>query len=60
MRQPWSICGLFILTLFASAPCAQTEIAAAQERARYNLSVAVDEVSLTFHATDAHGLPSTT
>ncbi len=28
-----------------------------QNRAPYNLSVAVDEVSLTFHATDAHGLP---
>ena len=30
---------------------------AAQDAPRYNLSVAVDEVSLTFHATDAQGLP---
>jgi Ca-activated chloride channel family protein len=59
MRQPWIICGLLFLTPFASAPPtrAQTDVAAVQSAARYNLSVAVDEVSLTFHAADAHGLP---
>ena len=59
MRQPWIICGLLTLALFASArrTGAQTDVAAAQSAARYNLSVAVDEVNLTFHAADAHGLP---
>jgi Ca-activated chloride channel family protein len=59
MRQPWIICALLVLTLFAAArrTGAQTDAAAAQNAARYNLSVAVDEVSLTFHAADAHGLP---
>lgn len=59
MRPPWLICGLFFFTSVASAPRsgAQTDVASAQSAARYNLSVAVDEVSLTFHAADAHGLP---
>jgi Ca-activated chloride channel family protein len=59
MRLPWIICGLFFFTPFASAPrtCAQTDVATAQNAPRYNLSIAVDEVSLTFHAADAHGLP---
>jgi Ca-activated chloride channel family protein len=59
MRQPWNICGLLILALFASArrAGARTGMAAAQNAPRYNLNVAVDEVSLTFHAADAQGLP---
>jgi Ca-activated chloride channel homolog len=59
MSQPWIICGLLFLTPFASAPRtgAQTDVAAAQSAARYNLNIAVDEVSLTFHAADAQGLP---
>jgi Ca-activated chloride channel homolog len=59
MRPHWFICGLFFFTPLASAPptCAQTDVAAAQNTPRYNLNVAVDEVSLTFHAADAHGLP---
>jgi VWFA-related protein len=59
MRQPRIICGLLVLSLFAAArrTAAQTNVATAQSAARYNLSVAVDEVSLTFHAEDAHGLP---
>jgi Ca-activated chloride channel homolog len=59
MRLPWIICGLLIFTPFASTPrtCAQTDVAAAQNAPRYSLSVAVDEVSLTFHAADAQGLP---
>jgi VWFA-related protein len=51
MRQPWSIYGPLILALLAYA------LRAGAQTPRYNLSVAVDEVSLTFHATDAHGLP---
>jgi Ca-activated chloride channel family protein len=59
MRQPWIICGLLILALFTSArrAGAQTDVVAAQNTARYNLSVTVDEVNLTFHAADARGLP---
>lgn len=54
-----TICSLHVLALLVAA-CgsgAQTDVAAAQAAPRYNLSVAVDEVSLTFHAADAHGLP---
>jgi VWFA-related protein len=59
MRQPWNFCGLLILTLFACArrTGAQTDVASGQNAPRYNLNVAVDEVSLTFHAADAQGLP---
>ncbi len=59
MRSRWIICGLLLLTLFSSARRgrAQTAVAAVQNAPRYNLSVTVDEVSLTFHAADAHGLP---
>jgi Ca-activated chloride channel homolog len=55
MHSPWIICGLlFFTTPFA---CAQTDVAGAQSAARYNLTVAVDEVSLSFHAADGNGLP---
>jgi Ca-activated chloride channel family protein len=59
MRRPWIICGLLTLTLFVPAGRAdsQTKAADAQTPATYNLSVSVDEVLLTFHADDAHGLP---
>jgi Ca-activated chloride channel homolog len=59
MRQPWVICGLLVLTLFAHVRHAgsQTGAAASQSAARYRLSVSVDEVDLTFHAADAHGIP---
>jgi VWFA-related protein len=53
------ICGLFLLTLLAGARRAgsQANAAATQNATAYGLRVAVDEVSLTFHAADAHGLP---
>src|ERR1700744_947698 len=59
MRQPWIICGLLLLTLFACVRRmgSQTEGVAAQSEPVYGLRVAVDEVSLTFHAADPHGLP---
>jgi Ca-activated chloride channel family protein len=59
MRRPWITCGLLILTLFAPAGRAdsQTKAADAQTATTYNLIVSVDEVILTFHADDAHGLP---
>ena len=50
-HQTWIVCGLLTFTFFA-----QTE-ASAQSEGTYSLSVAVNEVSLTFHAEDAHGLP---
>jgi hypothetical protein len=50
---------VLILTLFAGArrTDSQTNAASAESAAPYSLSVSVDEVSLTFHAADAHGLP---
>lgn len=59
MRQPSIVCSLLILTLFVPARRAgsQTDASPAQGATTYRLSVAVDEVSITFHAADAHGLP---
>src|ERR1700738_7932 len=59
MDQQRIICGLLILTLYAQArfSCLQKAFGAAQSATPYNLNVAVDEVSLTFHAADVHGLP---
>lgn len=58
MRQPWIICSMLILTVFAHAQRtdSRTNAATAQSAAPYSLSVSVDEVVLTFHAADAHGL----
>lgn len=52
MRQSW-IFGLLFLTLFASTRLIDSQTNTA---APYNLSVAVDEVSLTFHAAAINGL----
>lgn len=59
MRAPWLVYSLFFLTLLTQPPVAgtQTNIADPQSAARYRLGVSVDEVSLTFHAADAHGIP---
>jgi VWFA-related protein len=59
MRQPWIVCCLLILSLCAQPrdAGAQTNGAAAESAEAYKLKVAVDEVSLTFHADDGHGLP---
>jgi Ca-activated chloride channel homolog len=48
-----------ILSLASATLCvnAQTSPAVAPEKPAYSLSVAVDEVSLTLHAADIHGLP---
>ena len=58
MRPLWIPCGLFLLTHCAGARGTepQTNVAVLQS-APYSLSVSVDEVSLTFHAADVHGLP---
>jgi len=59
MHPSWTICNLLIVTLFAYAQHAgsQTSVPETQGAPPYNLTVAVDEVILTFHAADAHGLP---
>jgi len=58
MRQPRIVCGLLIFTIFTQARRTDSQTNSTVQRAEgYNLSVAVDEVSLTFHADDIHGLP---
>jgi Ca-activated chloride channel family protein len=59
MRQPFVICNLLVLTLFAYARRvdSQTDAASIPGTASYGLNVSVDEVSLIFHAADAQGLP---
>jgi len=59
MRQPPILCGLLALAFCAHArpSDSQTDSSDAQTAAAYHLSVAVDEVILTFHAADARGLP---
>jgi len=55
----WIICGVLFPALLAQTRGAdgQAEAGAPQTAPSYRLSVAVDEVSLTFHAADVHGLP---
>jgi Ca-activated chloride channel homolog len=52
-------CGLILIALCARTAEAQTPAAVRQSAGapQYNLNVSVDEVSLSFHAADAHGLP---
>lgn len=59
MRQPRILCGLLLLALIADegGAEAQTNAVSGQGATTYRLSVSVDEVSLTFHAADVHGLP---
>jgi Ca-activated chloride channel homolog len=57
--QPRILCTLLISVVFANAPRidSQTPLAEQQNAQSYGLRVSVDEVVLTFHAADAHGLP---
>ena len=59
MRQPSIIGSLLVVTLFVHARRidSQTNAAQVQSAPTYGLNVSVDEVSLTFHAADTHGLP---
>jgi len=59
MHPQCVICGFLIFALFADAHCtmAQTNAAEAQNASPLNFNVSVDEVSLTFHASDVRGLP---
>jgi Ca-activated chloride channel homolog len=56
MRQP-IISGLVILALLVQARQLDAQTGGASNTGPYSLTIAVDEVSLTFHAADAHGLP---
>jgi len=59
MQRSWMVCSLLFFTLLAQArrTDSQTNIAPGQKAGSYNLNVAVDEVSLIFHAEDIRGLP---
>jgi len=59
MRQHWIVCFPLIFALCAEPrhAGAQTNRASPENVEAYRLKVAVNEVSLTFHAADAHGLP---
>ena len=59
MSQPWIACGLLLLMHLAASLRAdsQTSASVPQSAGPYGLRVSVDEVSLSFHAADVHGLP---
>jgi Ca-activated chloride channel family protein len=57
MGRPSIVCSLFTLALLCWAHRADAQINSTQSEPPYRLSVSVDEVTLTFHAADAHGLP---
>jgi Ca-activated chloride channel homolog len=59
MRQLSVICGLLIFAILVDARRLESQRSgvAVQSDAPYRLSVSVDEVDLSFHAADAHGLP---
>jgi len=58
MRQSWIVRSLlvFIVSAHVHRAISQANAAAAEGTSPYNLSVSVDEVILTFHAADSHGL----
>jgi Ca-activated chloride channel family protein len=53
MRERWVICSLFLFVLFSRARRIDSQTSPVVP---YSLRVSVDEVILTFHANDAHGL----
>ena len=59
IHQPQITCSLIALAIFFNAPRidSQTTFTEQQSAQSYGLRVSVDEVVLTFHAADAHGLP---
>jgi Ca-activated chloride channel homolog len=58
IRRPLIISGLLLLAFFTHPHRidSQTSLSAPQSATPYGLSISVDEVVLTFHALDAHGL----
>ena len=61
MRHPWIAGSLFVVLLFTIVRALDAQSIGPTEQAlgTYKLRVAVDEVSLTFHAKDQTGLPLT-
>ena len=59
MSWTWIIRGAALVAMFSFSGRAeaQTRSDAEQNSGTYSLKLSVDEVVLTFHATDAHGLP---
>jgi VWFA-related protein len=59
MRRTWIVCCLLIFALCGQPrrAGAQAKVASVETAETYRLKVAVNEVSLTFHAADGHGLP---
>jgi VWFA-related protein len=59
LRRTWIVYCLLILAfcILPRRACAQANGAPVETAEAYKLKVAVNEVSLTFHAADAHGLP---
>ena len=51
----WSLCSAFLF--FGWNTCAQNASSTDRSQPDYKLRLAVDEVVLTFHAVDNHGLP---
>jgi Ca-activated chloride channel homolog len=59
MHQSRIVCSLLVLAIFANARRTDSQTVAGEQQGAqsYGLRVSVDEVILTFHAADAHGLP---
>jgi VWFA-related protein len=57
MRPPRTLYSPLILLACAPTLCTHAQTNAADSTTSYRLNVSVDEVILTFHASDAHGLP---
>ena len=58
VRQPGVLFSLLLVTLFTNARRTDSQATVDLQNAKsYGLSVSVDEVLLTFHAADTHGLP---
>ena len=57
MRTCWLICLMALLTAHRQARGAQADAPGAEDGNSFSLKLSVDEVNLTFHAADAHGMP---
>jgi Ca-activated chloride channel family protein len=57
MRTCWLICLMALLMAHRRARGAQADAPGAEDGNSFSLKLSVDEVNLTFHAADAHGMP---
>ena len=57
MRACGLICGMALLIACARAACAQADAPRVEDGGSFGIRLSVDEVNLTFHAADAHGMP---